>query len=200
LEMCAQMPDDLGLSLESMTLPVRTLLAVALDERAFAFEHEVGETALLERGNGLGLQQRRLLVPRIERGERAISGGRVLPTLLLALKLAERQVHDVRIRALSYPLERFVRRSRPVDVREADREHAQRVVDELLVGTAQRGKPPGGIGVGLGAELQIEQPEERALRVAMALLPEERPAVLVECLKMEGRARTALEHPAVGRF
>src|SRR5690606_32138866 len=120
-EVRLQLRADLGLLVEGMALPVRAARAVPLDEAALAVEHEIREASALERADRLGLQQRRLLVPRIELRERMVRAGRVLPALLLDVEVAEIHVDDVRVRTRADAGQRLLDRRRAVEIRERDR-------------------------------------------------------------------------------
>ena len=191
-DVALQVRDDFGLLLEREPLPIRAARAVGLDEILFAVEHEVGERALLEGLDDLDLQQRRLGVIRVELDERVISVGGVLIALLLEIEIAQIRVRDEAVRPRAAAVEVARDRLGAVQVREADRQHAERVVDELLLRAAHRRIEHGRVAVAargvVGAELAVEQAEERRQALLVLLLLEHRPTVLVERLLVERRA------------
>src|SRR5690606_40205271 len=67
----------------------------------------------------------------------------------------------------------------------------------LLIRASHRAEARRRVASGLGAELEVEQRKERLERRAVALLLEQRPAVLVERLLVECGRGPALEHAAI---
>ena len=200
-DVALQMRDDLGLLLEREALPVRAARAVGLDEVLLAREHEVGELAFLERFDDLDLQQRRFGVIRIELDERVIGVGCVLIALLLEIEVAQVRIGDERVRPRAVPVEMPRDRLGTVEIREADRQHAERVVDELLRAAHRRiqhRRIAIAARVVVGAELPVEQREERFQAVVVFLLLEQRPAVLVQRLLVKRRAVADTDHVRVG--
>ena len=197
-----QVRDDLGLLLEREPLPVRAARAVGLDEILLALEHQIGELAFLERLDDLDLQQRRLRVIRVELDERVVSVGSVLKALLVEIEIAEVRVGDEPVRPRAVPAEIARDRLGAVQIREADRQYAERVVDDLLLRTAHRRVQHGGIAVAarvvVGPQLPVQQREERRQALFVELLLEHGPAVLVQGLLVEWRAIAFLEHDRVG--
>ena len=115
------------------------------------------------------LQQRRLRVIRILTDERFIRLGSVDIAFLVQVQITEVHVDDPGVIGLTVRLHPCVDAVGAVHVGEADRQDAERVLDEFAVGATQRLEPVLTVLQFDVADLPVEQFEER------------REAVLVPC-------------------
>ncbi len=127
----------LRFALRRAALPIRSAVAVVLDELLLALQHQLRKAALRISLDGLHLQKRRLFVVAVLRDERAVAVGRVRVALLLDVQIAEARIQQVIIRPGRAMPHELVDGLRPIGIGERDGHDAKRVFDQFPIGAAQ---------------------------------------------------------------
>src|SRR5262249_10120514 len=154
-----------------------------LDELVLAIEYQLAEAAL-----AVGLDRRHVeiggvVAVGIACNEGAVDAGTVLVALLVDVQIAEACIQQPVVGTLAVLLHVALERAHAVVEGEGDAHDAQRVLDQLTVGTLEALGPHGLRRC--GAELAIENSAEGWQALEGQRLLEERPAALVEALLVE---------------
>ena len=192
---------DARLALRGAVLPERRAIAIVLDELLLALQHELRKAAFRVGLDRLHLQLRGFLVVPVLRDEGAVRVGSIRIALFLDIQVAEACVQQVGIRPRRRAmLHEVVDGFRSLQIRERDRHHPERILDEFAIGAAQGLELDQGGRIALRHQHRIENSGERLQAAFVLALLEQRPTVFVQALVVVRRGRADFDHGLVGRL
>ena len=194
----AQECDDRLVRRARLLFPERLIEAEAAHEALARRQNFRRELALVEARDRLHVQIRRSRMQRLGVDEAGQHTGRVGVALLFEILRGEAQIEQVAVLGIMVLVQRPTQGLFAFEIRERQRHDAQRVVDQL----ARRARETIDVAIDIGRrnvrQTRVEQAQERGQARLVAVLLEQRPAVLVQRLFVERRLGIERQHGRVG--